>query len=397
MHAVYITLANIHDDIQRKPRFGAWMLLAQLLTSKFANTTFDASGTKAEAQHMPRILKQQLFHEALRIVLEPLAVRHRVLHKIVGPDGYIRNAVPILMGWIADLKEQLVIAGVTQYTCPVSMATHADLGKRVCCKPRTGKSTLNALALVRSKYPLATTWEFACEVKKLGMGLSGCVKHPFWENLGVDPCNFICQDLLHGCHKFFWDHPAKWLAHVIGIKELDNRYIAQPKGGFRHFSHGISKLSQVSGREHRDFQKSILAVIAGVEDIDPRVIRTTRAFLDFIYMAQYPLQSEDTLRDMSTQLNIIHNNISVFIELGARGDMDHLNIPKLYSLPRSINNAWYNGVSLNFMTETAESLHIPMCKDLYNASNRHQYEVQMLHLLDMHERVQFRSTYMAWV
>ena len=140
-----------------------------------------------------------------------------------------------------------------------------------------------------------------------------------------------------------------------------------------------------------------MAVIAGVEDIDPQVIQVTRAFLDFIYMAQYPLQSEDTLHDMSTQLNIIHDNISVFIELGAHGDMDHLNIPKLYSLPRSIDNARYNGVSLNFMTETAESLHIPMCKDLYNASNRRQYEVQMLRLLNMHERVQFQSTYVAWV
>ncbi|KAF9514700.1 hypothetical protein BS47DRAFT_1294835, partial [Hydnum rufescens UP504] len=170
-----------------------------------------------------------------------------MLHKIVGPDGYVHNTVPILMGWIADLKEQLVIAGVMQYACPVSMATHADLGKQVCCEMHTGKSTLNALALIWVKYPSVTTWEFVCKVKKLGMGLSGCIEHPFWEDLGMDPCNFICQDLLHGCHKFFWDHPVKWLAFVIGTKELDNRYIAQPKGSFCHFSHGISKLSQVSG------------------------------------------------------------------------------------------------------------------------------------------------------
>ncbi|KAF9507303.1 hypothetical protein BS47DRAFT_1304170, partial [Hydnum rufescens UP504] len=74
MHAIYITLANIHDNIWQKPSFGAWMLLTQLPTSKFSNITFDASGTKAKAQHMPGILKQQLFHEALKIVLEPLAI-----------------------------------------------------------------------------------------------------------------------------------------------------------------------------------------------------------------------------------------------------------------------------------------------------------------------------------
>ncbi|KAF9507301.1 hypothetical protein BS47DRAFT_1271179, partial [Hydnum rufescens UP504] len=117
------------------------------------------------------------------------------------------------------------------------------------------------------------------------------------------------------------------------------------------------------------------------------VIWMIRAFLDFIYMAQYPLQSKDTLCDMSTQLDIIHDNISILIDLGARSNMDHLNIPKLYSLPQSIDNTCYNGVSLNFTTETMESLHIPMCKDLYNASNHCQYEVQMLCLLDMHEWV----------
>ncbi|KAF9504801.1 hypothetical protein BS47DRAFT_1282985, partial [Hydnum rufescens UP504] len=228
-------------------------------------------------------------------------------------------------------------------------------------------------------------------------GLSGCVEHPFWEDLGVDPCWFICQDLLHGCHKFFWDHPAKWLAHVIGTKELDNRYIAQPKVGFRHFSQGISKISQASGREHHDFQKSILPVIAGADGAEPRVIRAIQALLDYIYMAQYPLQSEDMLHEMAGLLNIFHDNKDVFIANGARGDMEHLNIPKLYALPRSIDNAHCNGVSINFTTETAEYLHIPMCKDLYNATNCCQYEIQMLQLLDMNERIYLHSSYMGWI
>ncbi|KAF9518603.1 hypothetical protein BS47DRAFT_1289291, partial [Hydnum rufescens UP504] len=163
------------------------------------------------------------------------------------PDGYVQHTFPILMGWIADLKEQLVIARVTQYACPVTLATYEDLQNHLCCKPCTGKSTLDTLASVHKKYPAATTWEFVCKVKKVDKGLSGCIKHPFWEGMGVDPCHFICQDVLHGCHKFFWDHPAKWLAHTVGPKELDNHYVAQPKAGFCHFSHGISKISQVSG------------------------------------------------------------------------------------------------------------------------------------------------------
>jgi hypothetical protein len=76
--------------------------------------------------------------------------------------------------------------------------------------------------------------------------------------------------------------------------------------------------------------------------------------------------------------------------------MTHLNIPKLHALPQSIDNVQYNGVSINFTTETAESLHIPMCKDLYNATNCCQYEIQMLCLLDMHEKIHFWSAYVSW-
>jgi Plavaka transposase len=198
------------------------MLLTKIPSLKFVNTTFDSSGTKAEAQQMPGILKQQPFHKALRIVLAPLAIDNHMPCKTIGPDGYVCYMVPILMGWIVDLKEQLIIAGVTQYACLVSMATYEDLGRQTHMEPCTGSSTLKALALVHDKYPTASMWEFACEVKKLGTGLLGWVEHPFWEHLGVNPFGFICQYLLHGCHKFFWDHPAKWLAHTIGTCKLDN-------------------------------------------------------------------------------------------------------------------------------------------------------------------------------
>jgi hypothetical protein len=38
------------------------------------------------------------------------------------------------------------------------------------------------------------------------------------KDMGVDPWCFICQDLLHSCQKFFWDHPAKWLSHMLSPK-----------------------------------------------------------------------------------------------------------------------------------------------------------------------------------
>ncbi|KAF9511279.1 hypothetical protein BS47DRAFT_1259427, partial [Hydnum rufescens UP504] len=132
------------------------------------------------------------------------------------------------------------------------------------------------------------------------------------------------------------------------------------------------------------------------DSTEPQVVHAIQALLDYIYMAQYLLQSEDMLHEMAGLLNIFHNNKDVFIANDACGNMEHLNIPKLYALPCSINNACCNGVSINFTTETAEYLHTPMCKDLYNATNCHQYEIQMLWLLDMNKRIYLCSSYMGW-
>ncbi|KAF9518604.1 hypothetical protein BS47DRAFT_1277064, partial [Hydnum rufescens UP504] len=126
------------------------------------------------------------------------------------------------------------------------------------------------------------------------------------------------------------------------------------------------------------------------------VVCTIQALLHYIYMAQFPLQSELTLHKMAALLDTIHQNKQVFIKNGSCSDMDHLRIPKLYSLPCSIENAHFNGVSTNFTTKTAEYLHISMCKDLYNATNHHQYDIQMLHLLDMHKKIHFHSAYVSW-
>src|SRR5260221_11359205 len=84
-------------------------------------------------------------------------------------------------------------------------------------------------------------WKFRTLVSKEKCGVSGYVEHPFWEDLDVGPSHFIYQDLLHGAHKFFWDHPHKWIASLIGTECLDRRMSLLPKEGLHHFKSGISR------------------------------------------------------------------------------------------------------------------------------------------------------------
>ncbi|KAF8324179.1 uncharacterized protein EI90DRAFT_3130127 [Cantharellus anzutake] len=115
------------------------------------------------------------------------------------PDGRLRVCLAILMAWIADLEEQLLIAGVQNF----------------------GEMIILALRNVCAKFPSASVYEFRQEVKKLRLGLSGTIEDPCWEGLGVDPYVFIKQDILHGIHKFVWDHPGEWLKKLLGADELD--------------------------------------------------------------------------------------------------------------------------------------------------------------------------------
>src|SRR5260370_2090823 len=110
MHAVYMTLGNIHKDVQRKLTSHVWLLVAKIPVTKFLHTVF--SGSKSEKMAMPGILHQRLFHHCMKIILRPTRLDTQQYYIIPGPDGQKHLMMAILMSWITDLEEQLVIAGV---------------------------------------------------------------------------------------------------------------------------------------------------------------------------------------------------------------------------------------------------------------------------------------------
>ena len=105
-----------------------------------------------------------------------------------------------------------------------------------------GKVTISALKdkEVQRRFPSASLYKFKQQVKRLGKGLSGTIEEPCWAGLGIGPSVFIKQDILHGLHKFIWDHPGEWLKKLIGENEMDHCFIAQPPIHTQHFTGGIS-------------------------------------------------------------------------------------------------------------------------------------------------------------
>ncbi len=123
------------------------------------------------------------------------------------------------------------------------------------------------------------------------------------------------------------------------------------------------------------------------------IITASRALLDFIYLAQFPSHTSDTIVHMENSLTRFHNNKEVFIDLGIR---EHFNIPKIHSLIHYSPSIRLFGTTDNYNTEQTERLHINFTKDAYRATNHKDEYSQMTTWLERRKKVQLHSTFIKW-
>ncbi|KZP21244.1 hypothetical protein FIBSPDRAFT_741086, partial [Athelia psychrophila] len=97
-----------------------------------------------------------------------------------------------------------------------------------------------------------------------------------------DPSIFLVPEILHTCHKFFFNHVLMWCKAVVGVEELDLRFQALPIcAGYHHLTHGICHVKQMTGQEHCEIQGTVVAAIVGA--LPPGFWCTVCAMVDFIY------------------------------------------------------------------------------------------------------------------
>ena len=118
-----------------------------------------------------------------------------------------------------------------------------------------------------------------------------------------------------------------------------------------------------------------------------------RALLDFLYLAQLPSHTTDTIRRLEDTLESFHQNKDVFIDLGV---CDHFNVPKVHSLLHYGLSIVLFGTTDNYNTEQTERLHIDFTKDAYRATNRKDELKQMTTWLERRKRVQHHAAFVNW-
>src|SRR5260221_10278981 len=99
---------------------------------------------------MSGILCQRLFHKCMKIVLEPTCLNAQQYHTIPGPDGLLQLTMTIMMAWIANLEEQIMIVGVSNRSCPVCLTAHKNFNSwngPISHTPHLPEATISELCL----------------------------------------------------------------------------------------------------------------------------------------------------------------------------------------------------------------------------------------------------------
>lgn len=185
---------------------------------------------------------------------------------------------------------------------------------------------------------------------------------------------------------------------MYGAAEIDARcQCLPPNHSAQLFTKGISSLTHVTGQEHSDMACILLGLIVDIplpEGYSPIcLICAVQAILNFLYLAQYPLHSSESLDVLEDALCHFHNNKAIFVDLGIWKGWE---IPKLHWLDHYQDAIECLGTTDNFNTKYTEHLHINMAKDAYEATNGKDIYLQMTCWLKRKEKVLRHERYTEW-
>jgi len=379
-----MSIGNIPKEIRRKPSRCAQMLIGYIPMSKLEGIGNKAARRRALAN---------LFHSCMRILLEPIASHGKAGLPMMSGDGIWRQCHPILASFIGDYPEQALVTCTYYGQCPKCEVPCDRLGDYPTFSSRDYGKALETYALADGD---VRPFHAACRET----GIKPVV-HPFWENLPhVNIYVSITPDILHQLLQGVMKHVIEWLSDplMFGPRGIDARCrLMPPNHQITLFPRGITTLSRVLGKEHKNMCRLLLGLIVDLQLADgsssARVLKAVRGLLDFLYLAQLPSQTNVTISRLEHLLVTFHENKDIFMDLGVR---EHFNVPKVHSLLHYSSSILLFGTTDNYNTEQTERLHIDFTKEAYRATNHKDEYNQMTTWLERREKLQQHAMFIKW-
>ncbi|KAI0669707.1 hypothetical protein C8Q78DRAFT_977285 [Trametes maxima] len=362
-HPVYLLAGNVTNEM-RRAHCDAVVPIAFLAIPK------------AEVEYADnaefRVFKKQLYHEALRRILEPLRPGMTTPHVLRCPDGHYRRTIFGIGPIIADYPEQVYLSGIVQGWCPKCQALPEELDETGV--PRFCDHTHQ----LWETYDPGTLWDV--------FGIVDDVMPFTYHFPRADIHELLTPDLLHQLIKgTFKDHLVAWVVQYIRdtalstheanriLDDIDRRIASTPAfPGIRHFPTGWY-FKQWTGNDSKALMKVFLPALTGY--VPDKMIQCIAAFLDFAYLARRSSHDTLSLDAMDAALLRYCELCTIFIETGVR---DGFPPPRQHAL---LHYTWMiklfgspNGVC----TSISESKHIAAVKRPWRASNRNNPLIQIL-------------------
>ncbi|KAJ7715882.1 hypothetical protein B0H16DRAFT_1804709 [Mycena metata] len=304
-YPVYMTIGNIPKEIRRKLSRRGYDLLGYLPTSRMKNVKNQAAR---------RRILGNIFHACMTHVLVPLKDAGITGIPMASGDGVMRRGHPICVTFVGDYPDQTLVTAVKNGECPTCDVPGDELGENTEFPLRDLEAILKALDTLDSGPSI-----YAVACAKAGIRP---IFHPFWEGLPyTNVFQAISPDILHRHYKGVVKHLIAWLTECVGEAEIDTRCrLLPPNHNIRLFMGGISSLSRVTGKEHDQISRFLLALVIDVklpgDASSSKLVAAVRSLLDFVYLAQYPMHTSQTLAHLDNSLQRFHTNKSIFVELG---------------------------------------------------------------------------------
>lgn len=379
-HPLLISLANINAEVRMKSSQNAFLLLALLPVPKFLKQEPSVRG----------ILTDRLMHACLDFILVPLKAAAALGIMMTDPHGLSRFCFTPCAAYMVDTQEAIMLAGVAGKTSHLTTANFRQFGDAFRHEPRTAALTLSQRHTIRHRAnPTADLAQYGIEAKKFR--LNG-VDQLFWRDWNFfEPTRVFTPEPLHHWHKAFWDHDAKWCIRAVGGDEIDFRFSVTPRRvGFRQFKEGISKLKQVTGREHRDVQRYIIPIIS--DAVPKEFLIAIRARMEFFYLSQAPILDDNDITAIDNALAEFHQYKQAIMDAGARvgkgnKPINNWHIPKIEMLQSVTASMRESGPSHQWSADITEHGHITEVKDPARHSNNQEYEAQICRALDRIDKI----------
>jgi len=326
----------------------------------------------------------------MQVTVKPLesARCHGIL--LVSGDGSVRRCFPILATYVGNYPEQVLVSLVKTSNCPICPAPCNEIDKwESNLEPHDTQKIIDALNSIDKGAA-----EFTKACAETGIKPVQCV---FWKNLPfVDIYCSITPDILHQLYQGLLKHLIAWIQATCGDAEINAQcHHFPPNHQVQLFMKGISHLSHVTGMEHDQISRFLLALVANIQLPDghsnAQLVCTVCTVLDFIYLARYPIHTSEILAQMNDALHTFHLNHDIFISLGIRG---HFKIPKLHNAGHYYEFILLYGLADNFNTEFTKRLHIDFAKNAYASTNFKDKFPQMMLWLDWKERMMQHEKYL---